>query len=90
MSITAYIEREKRVDLRAGVVAATIANVNRKRGQRPYTPRDFFNSLRPERHEQTSEQQQKALQVIAVASGARVKRVSREELRRIAEEGRSV
>jgi L-aminopeptidase/D-esterase-like protein len=90
MSISAYIEQEKRLDLRAGVVAATVANVNRKKGSRPYGPRDFFSSLRPEKHEQTPEQQQKALQVIAVASGARIRRVSREELRRMAEEGRSV
>lgn len=27
---------------RAGLVAATFANVNRRKGQRPYTPQDFM------------------------------------------------
>lgn len=92
MSITAYIEREKRFDLRAGVVATTIANVNRdpKKRARPYRPQDFFNTLTPEKREQTPEQQQKALQLVAMAAGGKVRRVPREELRRMVEESRVV
>ncbi|HLO41009.1 MAG TPA: hypothetical protein VK176_08300 [Phycisphaerales bacterium] len=42
-----WLEREKRSDRRAGVVAATIANVNRdpKRRRQQYTPGDFFPIL---------------------------------------------
>jgi len=32
---------DERADLRAGVIASTIANVNRAEGQEPYTPSDF-------------------------------------------------
>jgi hypothetical protein len=33
---------EERADLRAGIIAATIANVNRKKGRKPYKPSDFM------------------------------------------------
>lgn len=33
---------EARGDMRAGIIASTIANVNRGRGSRAYTPADFM------------------------------------------------
>ena len=33
---------EMRDDLRTGIMASTVANVNRKRGSRPFTPADFM------------------------------------------------
>ncbi len=33
---------EERADLRAGIIASTIANVNRGKGQRAFTPSDFM------------------------------------------------
>jgi hypothetical protein len=38
-------EAEKWLDLRAGVIAAILANQNRGRSSRAYTPADFFVSL---------------------------------------------
>lgn len=32
----------ERADLHAGIVASTIANVNRQEGQEPYSPLDFM------------------------------------------------
>lgn len=33
---------DERADLRNGIIAATIANTNLKKGQKPYTPLDFI------------------------------------------------
>lgn len=37
----------ERGDLRAGIVAATVANVNRGKGQKPFSPTDFMPDFRP-------------------------------------------
>lgn len=39
------LERERRADARAGVVAATLVNIHQKKGSRPYEPKHFFPSL---------------------------------------------
>lgn len=39
---------EDRADLRAGIIASTIANVNRGKGDKPYKPRDFMPFAPPE------------------------------------------
>jgi len=39
---------EERADLRAGIVASTIANTNRGRGQKPYKPQQFMPEFEPE------------------------------------------
>lgn len=85
--VKAYQEREKRNDLRAGVIAATIAEVsrNRKKRPKPYAPRDFFVSLRPPQREQTPEDQRNRVMALAMASGARIKRVPREQLEEMAQ-----
>lgn len=87
LSIGAYAEREKRLDLRAGVIAATVANVNRdkKKRPKPYIPADFFADLEDKRprRPQTPEEQRDALMRVARLSGAQVKRVSQEEFDRM-------
>lgn len=39
---------EERADLRMGIVASTIANVNRGKGQKPYKPQNFMPDFEPE------------------------------------------
>jgi flagellar basal body rod protein FlgC len=39
---------EERDDLRMGIIASTIANVNRDKGKKPYSPRDFMPSFEQE------------------------------------------
>lgn len=43
---------ESRGDYQAAIVAATIANVNRSKGQKPYSPADFLPNFIPETKEQ--------------------------------------
>lgn len=38
---------EERADLRAGIIAATIANVHRGKRSRPYKPSDFMPEYEP-------------------------------------------
>lgn len=66
-----------RADVRAGIVAATVANVNRdpKKRKEPYTPGDFFSELRqarPAKPRQTVEEQIAAMERIATAFGGRL------------------
>ena len=43
---------EERADLRAGIVASTIANVNRGKGQKAYNPQDFMPKFEQETEEE--------------------------------------
>lgn len=45
---------EERADLRAGIVASTIANANRGKGQKPYKPQQFMPSFEPETEEESA------------------------------------
>lgn len=45
---------EERADLRAGIVASVIANVNRGKKQKPYTPQHFMPDFEPESEEQVA------------------------------------
>lgn len=45
----------RRMDLHAGIVASTIANANRVKGQRPFRPGDFMPDFEP-KPPQTGEQ----------------------------------
>lgn len=67
---------EERADLRAGIVAATLANVNRGRQTPPYRPRDFMPTFRPRPREpepvQTVAEQQHILSMLALASGGKI------------------
>ncbi len=38
---------EERDDLRMGIIASTIANVNREKGKKPYKPTDFMPAFEP-------------------------------------------
>lgn len=38
---------EERDDLRMGIMAATVANVNRGKDKKPYKPQDFMPSFEP-------------------------------------------
>lgn len=51
--------------LPAGIVAATIANVNREKGRKPYQPKDFIPTM--EQHEQTVDEQ---IQIAAMFTAA--------------------
>lgn len=39
---------EARADLRAGIVASTIANIHKAKGRKPYSPQDFMPDFEPE------------------------------------------
>ena len=43
---------EERDDLRMGIIASTIANANRGKGQKAYKPSDFMPDFEPETEEQ--------------------------------------
>ena len=45
---------EERADLRAGIVASTVANVNRGKGQKVLTPQHFMPEFEPETEEQAA------------------------------------
>jgi hypothetical protein len=47
-------QRDLRADLRAGIVASTLANIHRAENQRPFEPQDFM-PLRPEERSQRSQ-----------------------------------
>ena len=55
---------EERDDLRMGIVASTVANVNRPKDKKPYKPTDFMPSFEP-----VSEEEQLA-QLLAKARKA--------------------
>ena len=42
-------EAQKILDLRSGMVASTIANVNRRKGSTPFKPQDFMLFREPEK-----------------------------------------
>jgi len=45
---------EEREDLRMGIVASTIANVNRPKGKKPYKPTDFTPTFEVESEEEAA------------------------------------
>lgn len=52
---------EERADLRAGIIASTIANVNRGKGQRAFTPSDFMPEFNPKPKQRMSAEQMAAV-----------------------------
>lgn len=62
---------EERADLRAGIIAAVIANANRdqKKRREPFTPRDFMPCLNAETRREPSNAER--LRKLAAALGAR-------------------
>ena len=48
---------EKRADMRAGVIASTIANIFRKKGRKPFKPVDFMLQFeKPKKRKQTADE----------------------------------
>jgi hypothetical protein len=60
----AWKQKQKREDMRAGVLAALTANLHRdpKRQTKPYEPGDFFPGLRPRDSRPKAEQLKQALE----------------------------
>lgn len=61
---------EERADLRAGIVAATIANAHRRKGSKPFKPSDFMPAFGPQ-EAQSVEQQLGLVEMLNVAFGGR-------------------
>ena len=58
---------DERADLRSGVVASTIANVNREKKRKPYKPEDFL--LFREKPRQSWEDQLRIVEMLNAAYG---------------------
>lgn len=69
MHMDGYRHREERLDFRAALIAAMIANANRdpKKRRKPYQPQDFMP--RYERKAQTWEQQLRVVRALNAAFG---------------------
>jgi hypothetical protein len=64
-----------RGDLQAAIVASTIANVNRKKGAKPFGPQDFMPQFdEREKEEQSPEDILKAAEMLNAAFGGEDKR----------------
>lgn len=64
---------EERADLRAGIVASTIANVNRGKNTNPFAPKDFMpNFGKPK--EQTPEQMKTVAKLITAMYEAKARK----------------
>ena len=63
----------ERDDLRAGIVASTIANVNRGKGKRAYTPKDFMPDYRP-KGARLAEKARAAIAAAAASAAAKSQR----------------
>lgn len=62
---------EQRADLRSGIIASTVANVNRGRRQKAFQPTDFM-PYPPRRKPQTVSQIKQGLKAWVIASGGTV------------------
>lgn len=62
---------EERADLRAGIVASTYANANRKKGQKAFKPTDFMPKFGKQQKEQTEEELMMNAELMAQAFGGK-------------------
>lgn len=64
---------EERADLRAGIIASTIANANRdpKRRRKPYKPEDFMPKFAKDRPRQTWQEQLAIVSAMNAALGGK-------------------
>lgn len=62
----------EREDLRSGIVAATIANVNRGKDSRPFEPSDFMPQFGPQKVEEESPEDMMA-QMKLITNAAKAK-----------------
>ena len=58
---------EERADLRAGIVASTVANTNRGKGKKAFEPVDFMPKF--DQQEQTADEQEAAAEALMLAFG---------------------
>ena len=71
--------QQEREDFRAGVIAATIGNVNRKKGKKAFKPTDFMpRSTRKERKRQNWKQQLGFVEALTQALGGKDLRKDKE------------
>lgn len=74
---------EERGDVRAGIIASTIANVNRdpKQRRQPYSPKDFMPVYdRPPQEAQSTEQMLRIAEMMNEAFGGRDLRARKEPM----------
>lgn len=78
MELREVVVRERdatneRADFHAGVVASVIANTNRSKGQKAFTPQDFMPRKKPPpRKRQTIDEQMALARAITRANGGKV------------------
>jgi len=73
---------EERGDVRAGIIASTIANVNRnpKQRRKPYSPKDFMPVYdKPPKRQQSTEEMLRMAEMITAAMGGQDLRAKRKE-----------
>lgn len=68
-----------RGDLQAGIIASTIANVNRKKGTKPFKPQDFMPQFDDYEEEQSPEEMLKTVEMLNAAFGGEDKREKAKE-----------
>jgi|CXWL01.1.fsa_nt_gi hypothetical protein len=64
---------EERADLRAGIIAATIANGKRKKGSRAFRPKEFMPNFRKRFKGQTPDEQAAIFRAFVAFHNNRVK-----------------
>lgn len=62
---------ERRSDLRAGIIASTIANASRSKHSQPFAPKDFIVDFDVTTKRQTNEQIKRNLQLFTAMSGGK-------------------
>lgn len=60
---------EERADLRAAIVAATVANANRRKGKRAFKPADFMPRFKQQAEPQSWEDQLRLVEMLNAAFG---------------------
>ncbi len=71
-----YPMNQERADLRAGIIASTIANVNRGKGQSAFKAEDFMPKFGQMQSELTDEQMEAKLSSFGRAFGGRTGKLS--------------
>lgn len=64
---------EDRADLRAGIIASTTANMHKKKGTKPFAPRDFMLDFMGRKKELSDEELKDKFKAATVALGGKVK-----------------
>lgn len=64
---------EDRGDLRAGIIAATIANANRGKNSSPFHPKDFMPDFERKHKQQTDEEMQAFMRSVTARLGGKIK-----------------